>query len=294
AVYAANPVPTVTGPTHPQSVVPGRGAFTLTVYGANFVSGATVNWSGNPRTTTFVSVRELQAKILASDVAKNTAGYVTVTNPAPGGGVSSSGFAIVEVHNPTSTIVPDAPHAYFLGNNPIEFLTAADFNRDGELDLLGGAIGGQMFLFSGRDNGTFTHNVVGHYYNDYGCTHAVGDFNNDGKLDYIFPAGKFPNPASIEVRLGNGDGTFRTGWRFGKYDEGCLSFAVGDLDGDGTLDFAAAVCTGSVVYIFLGNGDGTFRQGATYDGLPGVSIPVLADFNGDGRLDLVVESTIGI
>jgi len=38
--FAANPVPTVTAPVHPQAVVPGSGALTLTVYGANFVSGA--------------------------------------------------------------------------------------------------------------------------------------------------------------------------------------------------------------------------------------------------------------
>jgi hypothetical protein len=88
--FAANPVPTVTAPVHPQAVVPGSGALTLTVYGANFVSGAVVNWNGSPRSTTFVSARELEAKILAADVAKPTAGYITVTNPAPGGGPSSS------------------------------------------------------------------------------------------------------------------------------------------------------------------------------------------------------------
>jgi hypothetical protein len=84
AAYAGNPVPTVTGPAHPQAVIPGRGNFILSVYGANFVSGAVVNWNGSPRSTIFVSARELQGKILASDVAKPTAGYITVTNPPPG------------------------------------------------------------------------------------------------------------------------------------------------------------------------------------------------------------------
>jgi hypothetical protein len=44
AAYAANPVPTVTGPVHPQAVVPGHEDFILTVYGANFVDGAVVDW----------------------------------------------------------------------------------------------------------------------------------------------------------------------------------------------------------------------------------------------------------
>jgi hypothetical protein len=293
-VYAANnPVPTVTGPVKPQAVAPGSGEFTLTVYGANFVSGAVVNWNGSPRSTTFVSTRELQAKILASDVAKPTAGYITVTNPAPGGGNSSSSYAIVEVHQPTSTIVPSPPHTYFLGYDPIGFLATGDFNGDGKLDLLGGAIGGHMFLFTGNGDGTFSHKIVGQYYNDWGCSLAVGDFNNDGKLDYVFPAGTFPNPVSVEARLGNGNGMFRTSWRFGKYD-GCPDFAVGDFDGDGNLDLTTVVGADGAVHVFLGNGDGTFREGMSYYIHNSVFAPLVADFNGDGKLDLVVDSEAGI
>jgi hypothetical protein len=294
AAYAANPVPTVTGPTHPQAVVPGRGDFILTVYGANFVSGAVVNWNGKLRTTNFVSPRELHAKILVSDVAKPTAGYITVTNPPPGGGPSSSSYAIVEVHTPTKTIAPGAPHYYPLGPDLVEFLTAAPFSDEGKLDLVGGAGSGKVYLFTGKGDGTFAHTVVGHrYYNNFGCTLAVGDFNNDGKLDYIFPAGVYRNPATIEARLSNGDGTFQTSWKFGKYPT-CLDFAVGDFNGDGKLDFAVGDPGGAGLYIFLGNGDGTFQQGATYV-IPGSAFsPVVADFNGDGKLDLVIDSGSGL
>src|SRR5580693_5531715 len=135
AAYAANPVPTVTGPVHPQAVVPGHADFVLTVYGANFVSGAIVNWNGKPRSTTFISARELQAKILASDVAKPTAGYITVTNPPPGGGVSSSSYGLVEVHAPTATIVAKKPSVYFRGGGPYVVLVT-DFNNDGILDFI--------------------------------------------------------------------------------------------------------------------------------------------------------------
>src|SRR5580700_913639 len=134
AAYAANPVPTVTGPVHPQAVVPGHADFVLTVYGANFFSGAIVNWNRSPRSTTFISARELRAQILASDVTKPTAGYITVTNPPPGGGDSSSSYSLVEVHTPTATIEAKTPHQYLKGGGP-QFVLPTDFNGDGILDL---------------------------------------------------------------------------------------------------------------------------------------------------------------
>ncbi|HEY6765250.1 MAG TPA: hypothetical protein VI386_10780 [Candidatus Sulfotelmatobacter sp.] len=122
--WAQNPVPQIVVPVKPQAVAPGSGAFTLTVYGANFVSGAVVNWNYHPRSTTFVSAHEVRAQILASDIAKNTAGTVTVTNPAPGGGNSSASYAQVEVHAPTATIVPGLTATeLFSTGSPIPSLT---------------------------------------------------------------------------------------------------------------------------------------------------------------------------
>jgi hypothetical protein len=283
--FASNPVPTVTAPVQPQAVIPGSGAFLLTVYGANFVSGAVVNWNGSPRSTTFVSARELQAKILAADVARPTGGYITVTNPPPGGGNSSSSYAIVEVHTPTKTIVPGPPHDYLLQSEAFESLSTGFFHNASTLDLLGGAASKNVYLFIGNADGTFSDSVVGNgYYGD--CNLSVGDFNNDGKLDYLFPIGIYQGPARVEVRLGNGKGGFRTSWKHGNFQL-CPYTAVGDFNRDGNLDFVAADGADDT-NIFLGNGDGTFRQGAVLK--EGAINPVVGDFNGDGKLDLVVES----
>jgi hypothetical protein len=64
-----------------------------------------------------------------------TAGYITVTNPPPGGGVSSSSFGLVEVHTPTATIVAKLPKFYLKQGGQPFFLVPADFNNDGILDF---------------------------------------------------------------------------------------------------------------------------------------------------------------
>jgi hypothetical protein len=186
---ANNPIPQVVGPPVPQAVVPGSGAFTLAVYGANFVQGATVNWNRQPRTTTFISARELQAQILASDIANPTAGYITVTNPPPGGGVSSSSYALVEVHTPTKAIVAKKPNVYFKGGGAA-FADLADFNNDGILDFASDAGLSVIEVLFGSGKGTFGHgSIATHYYDGSGpAAIAGGDFNNDGNEDLVFGA----------------------------------------------------------------------------------------------------------
>jgi FG-GAP-like repeat len=288
AAFAANPVPSVVGPVSPQAVAPGSGSFTLTVYGANFVSGAVVNWNGSPRSTTLISARELQAQILASDVAVPTAGYITVTNPPPGGGVSSSSYAIVEVHTPTATIVPGAQHLYVGGGWPF---IAADFNHDGKLDLaLGGT--GVIDFFLGNGDGTFQKRpFAARDYCEVQGDVRYGDFNGDGNLDLVFAAGNSNNPPThLGVNLGGGNGRFRRGSRSGRFLNCRSGIAVGDFNSDGNLD-VATVDGAEKGSVFLGNGDGTFQppevlpSGASYS-----PYAITGDFTGDGKLDLVVES----
>jgi len=62
----------------------------LTVNGTNFISTSSVSFNGIQRTTNFVSATQLTVPMAASDVASNATINVTVSNPAPGGGVSGS------------------------------------------------------------------------------------------------------------------------------------------------------------------------------------------------------------
>jgi hypothetical protein len=294
SAFAANPVPQVVGPPIPQAVVPGSGAFTLKVYGANFVSGAVVNWNRSPRSTTFISARELKAEILASDVVKPTAGYITVTNPPPGVGKSSSSYALVEVHKPTKTIAVNQPNFYYFTGSP-SYSVAADVTGDGKLDLVTGTLTGQLALNRGNGDGTFqTASIVNQsYFADAAI--AFGDFTGDNELDLVFGLGpgSADPPTYLKALLGEGSGKFRGLPRFDYLEnEFVRGFVLADFDEDGKLDLAASYDNGNPGGgVFHGNGDGTFKH---LQSLYPAGNMVGADFNGDGKLDLVAKYGSGL
>ena len=87
-----NPTPTITSHSS-LCFMPTLSAFTLTINGASFVSGATATFGGTSVTTNFSSASVLTASIpsnLLSATATNDVVAVVVTNPAPGGGPSST------------------------------------------------------------------------------------------------------------------------------------------------------------------------------------------------------------
>jgi hypothetical protein len=97
-----NPVPTITS-LSPSSATVGGAAFTLTVNGTNFISGAVVDFNGTNKTTTFVSSTQIMAAILASDLTAPGTAFVNVTNPAPTTGASASVNFVINNPGPTAT-----------------------------------------------------------------------------------------------------------------------------------------------------------------------------------------------
>jgi hypothetical protein len=73
----------------PNLVQAGSAAFTLTINGTGFNAGSTVNLGSTALATTYIGSSQLAASVTAAAIANYGWAAVTVSNPTPGGGVSS-------------------------------------------------------------------------------------------------------------------------------------------------------------------------------------------------------------
>jgi len=164
----------------------------------------------------------------------------------------------------------------------------ADFNHDGKLDLILTENPGEdayTSVYLGNGDGTFNPQGLGNFGYFDGSPVAIGDFNNDGKLDVAFASAN--GDATVQVFLGRGDGTFNKGVTYQTAFYGYSAYAA-DVNGDGKLD----IVTGGVS-VLLGNGDGTFRSnGGTIAGIGDADLITVGDFNGDGKVDVAVSDDV--
>ncbi|WP_426809186.1 DUF4347 domain-containing protein [Pseudomonas sp. WOUb67] len=172
---------------------------------------------------------------------------------------------------------------------------AADFDKDGDIDLLGVTVtSGPAYLYR-NVNGVFTREVAaGFNGTQYGVRLVVGDFNGDGAADILYQPGTVDSANAWRYALNNGDGTFtdmvQSASPFAAFTLAAYStfnYKVIDFDGDGDLDILYQL-NNSTGALYLNNGNNTFSQGST----AGFPVPVFAprtlwgDFDGDGDADV--------
>jgi hypothetical protein len=185
---------------------------------------------------------------------------------------------------PISTLINTDMYASITG------FTLGDVNGDGKPDVLLSVVGrggccGVFDVFLNNGDGTFSAPTAPFVGVPNG-TVIVGDFNNDKKLDVIVGTTN-----GIAVALGNGDGTFQptTFITNAACQTSCQHPQSGDFNGDGNLDLILSAPGG--YQVLLGKGDGTFTllPAANITGSSNSSeyVEQIADFNGDGRLDVL-------
>jgi YD repeat-containing protein len=209
-----------------------------------------------------------------------------------GGSGTGNGSVSVYLSNGDGTFALASGSPITINNFDPYGAVTGDFNDDGKLDLAVIDTNGNLAMLLGNGNGTFAlRSPV--FMDCYGpVSVVVADFNRDGKLDLAVPCGNtVPNNTwGIIVLLGGGDGTFSPA--FGTpilFNDGSIQAAVaGDFNGDGIPDLATT--SAGQASILLGNGDGTFTEASGSPitvGNENMAIAT-ADFNGDGKADLVV------
>lgn len=119
---------------------------------------------------------------------------------------------------------------------------------------------------------------------------AIGDMNNDKKLDLVVACG---SSRSIRVLPGKGDGQFAAAASTTTLPEVPGEIALGDVNNDGKLDLAIATHDSYGVLLLLGDGKGGLTTAPNSPIVmkvgqhPHTHGLALADMNRDNKLDLI-------
>jgi len=177
-------------------------------------------------------------------------------------------------------------------------IASGDFNGDGKDDLIVlDPAGGPALLFFSKGDGTF-QSPVPLPATSQPLSVVVADFNEDKKLDLLIGDNTIHG---VQMFLGNGDGTFQlptTAFPTSAGPTGAL--VPGDFNGDGHID--VIVANGQIgelpasgdVFFLPGAGNGTFGTAKHIAAFTTVNevrqLFFAGDFNGDGKLDLVLRT----
>jgi uncharacterized protein (TIGR03437 family) len=176
------------------------------------------------------------------------------------------------------------------------YLAAADFNRDGHVDLIVTNTSQPAQLYLGVGDGTFRPALSVPIGFSSPSAITAADFNGDGIPDLAVVDS---SSGKVNILIGNGDGTFKSPFTYAVTANApgpaSVSIVAHDLNSDGNIDLVIYGPSIDRVSVMLGRGDGTFRASADY--IPGGSrygsAITVSDFNGDGIPDLAISGKTG-
>jgi hypothetical protein len=214
--------------------------------------------------------------------------------------IDSSGVLYVALGNGSGGFSATTQNSTIGTSNQIVY---ADVTGDGVPDLLQGS--GTVNIWVGKGNGTFTIPVNGSMYNDDpGGTQSLllADFNGDGNID-IAQLGE--DYKQVSIFAGNGKGAFQAAPVLNSTTD-ATSYplfldleAAGDLLGAGYTDPLFVDGNGAAPYIVSalsdGKGNFTYKTALAAGAIPTIAYiqPFTADFNGDGKQDILIAGTNG-
>src|SRR6185436_14471253 len=158
---------------------------------------------------------------------------------------------------------------------------------DGKLDLaIANSGDNSVSIFFGNGDGSF---IPGGLFSGTGGTPesiAIGDLNRDGRPDLVVG---MSDGGHISILFSDPDGGFDTNFTHVSVDGPTqpISVAIGDLNGDGSLDVATANRGSNNVSILF---DGTFADPPNFAVGTNPRSVAIGDFNGDGKPDLAAAN----
>jgi hypothetical protein len=164
-------------------------------------------------------------------------------------------------------------------------IAGADLDGDGLVDLITlSANSDTITLFKNKGDGTFLNSAELHLLASDARTVIARDINQDGLTDLLtinFGSG------DVAVFLNSGDLSFRKP-HYVQIGDRPAGGVLADVNGDGLPDLIGSLSDRMVV--LLNEGGGKFKKGPVMN-LIDPQVPLAADFDGDGAIDLISGTT---
>ena len=200
------------------------------------------------------------------DLEKN---YLRANSANPGARTTALGFEL----------------AASLGTPPVDNAAVGDFDGDGDIDLIYSPEGlAKIYQLKNYGDFSFQHESLN--LETYLDNPVVGDFDGDGDLDILIEIDGIETQY-VTLLLNDGSGVFTESSSQIALSSDSYYMRIGDIDGDGDLDFVNQNWYTSSLEAGINDGTGVFTSVTIANDIS--RLYDLGDMDGDGDLDILVQ-----